>query len=259
MALNPLLICALALALVSLAGCAKKDPRPMRTEPWLAHPSAIVSETDANAPPLLALYALREPSRVRVEVPGPHGVIRGTVTRITGELRLDPRHLTGSKARVRADLDSLSFESADGQADPALAAAARSALELPSASDALRYATFELSALEELSPPESESASAVDAALPFTRRARAMAVGELLLHGFRATRRAALDAQFRFDSDRDLPDTVLIRTRTPLVVSLETHAIRTLPVRSDSKLHAGTGQRARDPIVTIEFYWTKSN
>jgi hypothetical protein len=161
--------------------------------------------------------------------------------------------LAQSHADVRADLNSLELsEPAGGE----LLARVRSALELSAAPSSSATTRFELTALEDVSPPALELTPGAPPGPPFTRRARATAVGELLLHGFRVLRRVAVEAEFGFTDPGHAPSTVVIRTRTPFVVSLETHAIQT-PEAAHQRRHPGAPARPPEALVSIELYGTK--
>jgi hypothetical protein len=256
--LNHLVRIALCLSLLSAAACAKKEPKPLRTEPWLAHPPPG-SEAKGDAGTKAIHYAITAQSLVRFELPSRRGVVRGTVRRVSGEFDLDPGDLSRSRGQVRADLTSLSLQSTAESDGAALLARALSALELSDAGPSSESASFELTALEDLSAPGLEPAPETDAATPFTRRLRATAVGNFLLHGFRVVRRAPLEAEFGFAGDRQLPDTVMIRSRAPFVVSLEMHALRVLDHEGRVKAGSGPASQAREVRVSVELCGKKLN
>lgn len=246
----------IVLALVCLTGCAKKEPKPLRTEPWLAHPapsaSAALDGGDAALP--ITRYTLSEQSVIRLEVPSKLGALRGTLSRVSGELRVVLGDLSQSRGQVRADLSSLRFEGPDANDANARA---RAALELLDAGTG-PSASFDLSELSDVSPAQLEPAPESDAGRPFTRRTRLNAVGNLLLHGFRVVRRAAVEVEFGFDSDRSVPARLMIRSRTPFVVSLETHAIRALRPESERKPKAKAASLVDEIRVSVELYGTIS-
>jgi hypothetical protein len=246
-------------ALLLLSACAKKEAKPLHTEPWLAHPPAsAAASSDAGAP--AARYALTAQSQIHFELPSKRGTLHGNLTRISGELSLTPTDLEHSHGQVQVDLSSLTL-SEDGNADTsALLTRARSALGLTdSAADASSpvNASFELSSLEDVTPAQLEPAPDSEAGSPFTRKARATAVGDLLLHGFRVVRRAPLEAEFGFASDRRLPATISIRSRAPFVISLETHEIRARDLDTGKKPSKGATAHAREARVSIELYGRK--
>jgi len=256
--LNQLVSSTLCVLFLCAVGCAKKDPRPMRTEPWLAQPSASAATSSDAARPLTR-YALSERSVIRFEVPIKRGSLSGELTRVAGDLELDLADLTRSRGSVRADLDSLVIHAASRAIEAALLERARLALELaPDAGGPTAIASFELTALEDASPTQIEPSPERDADAPFTRRARGTAVGNLLLHGFRLTRRAPLEVEFGFGRDRLVPRNVVIRSRTPFVISLETHGIHASAAEGDAtKAHPSGPSAAREARVSVELYGTK--
>jgi hypothetical protein len=247
-------------ALLLLASaCAKKEVKPLHTEPWLAHPPAsAAASSDAGLP--AARYVLSEQSQIHFELPSRRGTLRGSLTRVTGEVSLTPSDLEHSHGQVQVDLSSLTLGE-DGKADPSeWLARARNALGLnDAAGDASSpvTASFELGSLEDVAPAQLEPAPDSDAGTLFTRKARAIAVGNLLLHGFRVLRRAPLEAEFGFTADRKVPATVSIRSRAPFVVSLETHEIRVRDLDTGKKLAKGAAGHAREVRVSVELYGRK--
>ena len=253
------------LLLLCAASCAKKEPKPLRTEPWLAHPPA---RANANASGDAALartrYALGEGSVIRFELPTKRGTLSGSLGRVSGELSVELSDLAQTRGQVRADLGSLIIHSttAAEASDTVLLERARAALELsPDAHARAVFASFDLTSVEDASPAQVEAApehfAAAPSLPPFSREVRFTAVGNLLLHGFRVVRRAALSAEFGFVGDRQVPRTVLIRSRSPFVVSLETHAIVALAPDSLGKGPAKAPMQAREVRVSVELYGTK--
>lgn len=255
-----------------LMGCAKKEPKPMRTEPWLAQPSARASASGAAALPTTR-YALGPDSVIRFEIPTKQGPLSGSLTRVSGEFDVDLSNLSQSRGSVRAELASLEIHTKSGAAgnDSALLERARVALELSSdASAPPAFASFELTSVEDASPTfidplrdprPREAGHERDASTSssFSRHARLTAVGDLLLHGFRVVRRVPLTAEFGFTADGGTPQTLVIRSRAPFVVSLETHAIVALLPESRTKVPGSAPAAAREAHVTLEFYGTKSD
>ena len=252
-------VAAIGLLLLCAAGCAKKEPKPLRTEPWLAHPPARASASESGDAALpLTRYVLGEGSVIRFELPTKRGTLSGNITRVSGELNVDLSDLTHSRGLVRADLGSLTIHAGTEVSDAVLLERARAALELSGDAHApATIASFELTSVEDVSPAQVEPAPERDAGSPFSRQSRFTALGNLLLHGFRVARRVPLSAEFGFVGDRQVPRSVLIRSRSPFVISLETHAIVALAHESVAKAPATAPVRARDVRVTIELYGTK--
>jgi len=88
---------------------------------------------------------------------------------------------------------------------------------------------------------------------------RATAEGNFLLNGFRVLKREPLEAEFGFANDLSVPATVLIRSRAPLVVSLETHEIHLRdPAGSGAERRRGRpAPSPRDVRISVELYGTK--
>jgi len=258
--LNRLASITLGLLLLCAAGCAKKEPKPLRTEPWLAHPPARASASGDAALPLTR-YVLGDRSVIRFDIATKRGALSGSVTRVSGELRVDLADLTQSRGMIRADLDSLSIHAGSGDGDTALLARARAALELSSDPRApVAFASFDLTSVESDSPTQPAQIGPLskrDAGSPLSRRARVTAIGNLLLHGFRVTRRAPLEAEFAYADGQEVPNSVLIRSRSPFVISLETHGIVALASESGGKGPAATPAQAREVRVSVELYGTK--
>jgi hypothetical protein len=246
-------------ALLLLSACAKKEVKPLHTEPWLAHPPASAAANSDAGPPATH-YAITEQSQIHFELPSKRGALHGSLSRVSGELSLTPSDLEHSHGHVQVDLSSLALGE-DGNGDTSeLLTRARSALGLTdAAADAGSpvTASFELSALEDVAPAQIEPAPDSDAGAPFVRKARATAVGDLLLHGFRVVRRAPLEAEFGFSADRRVPATILIRSRAPFVISLETHEIRVRDLDVSKKPAKGASAHAREVRVSVELYGRK--
>jgi hypothetical protein len=242
--------------LLAATGCAKKESKPLRTEHWLAHPPASAS---GDAGLSLTRYALGERSVIHFELPTKRGALHGTITRVSGELQVDLSDLSHSRGSVRAELGSLNIQAAGTeQNDAALLARARAALELsPDANAPVVFASFDVTSVEDATPAQIAPAPDADSGTPFSRRARVTAVGNLLLHGFRVPRRAPLSVEFGFAGDPRVPRSVLIRSHTPLVISLETHAIVALGHESSAKGPSAAKSPAREVRVSVELYGTK--
>ncbi len=247
-------------ALLLVSACAKKEAKPMRTEPWLAHPPASASASasasaDAGAP--VTDFLLTRQSLLRFEqLPHVRNAVKGTIASLSGELQIDLHDLSRVRGHVRADFRRLTLgevptdadgdSGADAGASSALLERLREALGRDSASVSSRY---EITAVEDASLSQLEPAPPGDA--PFVRKARGTAIGDLLLHGFRVSRRVPFDAEFGFGSDRQVPTTVVIRSRAPLVISLETHAVSIMG--PEIRPHAGPAA-VREVAVTVELY-----
>jgi hypothetical protein len=207
-------------------GCSKKVEPPRRTEPWLANPSASAGVDSPSGP--LRFDVLAE-SVVRFSVPTRRAKIGGSVPLASGNLELDVRDLSRSKASLTFDLtrlsvaaDSLPRELDLGGAEPNALALQWLELgaEVPSERrQQFSQARFELSALEDVTGNLELGSSKPSA------RVTATAVGSLLLHGFRAPVRTRVALQPLPSEAPGQPHRLSIRTVEPVVLSLAAHDI----------------------------------
>jgi hypothetical protein len=251
-------IVVLALALVAVACADKKSPKPVHTEPWLAHPPASAAITDAAVPSVR--YVLGPRSQIQFELSTKRGKVQGKLASVQGELRIALGALGQSRGELRADLASLSLDD-DSPSSAEWLARAKSALGLTDAGStaASPVASFEVTGLSDLSTEALEPPPARDGGGAPSRRVRATVEGNLLLNGFRVLKRAPLEAEFGFGRDGAAPSAVVIRSRAPLVVSLETHEIHLRePARAAVDRHRKQSPSApHDVRVSLELYGTK--
>jgi hypothetical protein len=214
------------LALLLSLACAKKAEPPRRTAPWRAQPSAS-SSTPREAGPLR--FRVLDESSIRFSVPTRRARPAGTLALQRGSIELDPRDLSRTKAaldfdltRLNVDADSLPAGAELGGAEPRVLALQW--LELGSGVPAERReqfskAHFELSAVEDVSGPLDLDAGKSGA------HVSAIAIGSLLLHGFRAPVRTRVQLQARRPAETDSPRRLTIRSLEPVVLSLAAHDI----------------------------------
>jgi len=252
---------AVIVGVLGALGCSPKKSKPVHSEPWLAHPPA-----SAQAAPDAAIattrYRLDERSVIRLELATKRGKVHGKLTRVHGEFEIALGALSQSRGQVQAELDSLALDGDDDANAADWLARAQSALGLADGGARVgALATFDVTALDDVSPEVIEPAHASDAGTTAPRRARAIADGDFLLHGFRVQKRAPLEAEFSFGSDLEVPAAVVIRSRGPLVVSLETHEIHLHGAenarKSGEKRRNRAAESGHDVRVSVELYGTK--
>ena len=211
---------ALTLALtLSACACSKKTPKPKHTEPWLAHPSASAGVPDASIASVA--FRLAAGSKLEFELKTKKARWQGQVPSLHGSLELSPANLAATRAHVEADLRTLSL---DGDASDASDTARRAlGLTADAGPGGAASAVFELGSLDDLASPSLLEAR-THGEPSGVRRVRATAVGELSLHGFRVSERVPVDAEVTLSPGGD-PISLVIRSRTPFVVSLVTHQI----------------------------------
>jgi polyisoprenoid-binding protein YceI len=239
-------IVALALLLaLPVLGCREKPKRVVRTEPWLA---PVVSASGASEAGKPLRYSIDQAS-VELELPARRGKPRGKLGRVEGSIDFDPVHLDRTRARLTADLLSLTMSSA-GEDDPTLLARAFDWLELGAERAPVdrardRYAVLNITALEAGATPEEAGKR---------RAARVVAHGDLTLHHFRVPVVLELEVELKSAEGAE-PATLLIRTRKPLVVSLVAHDILPRDARGallSNQLSAHENTVGREARVTAE-------
>lgn len=212
-----------ALALLSALACSKKpEEKPLRTEPWLATPSAEPSAAPITGP--LQLELLPD-SKVRFTLTGRRAKPSGSVPLASGSIELFPSELARSKATLAFDLERVELGADTLPQDAELSGASPNELalrwlELGSGVPAEqrkqhRHAVFELSAVE-------DGATALDLE-PSKRGARITVVGSVRLHGFRAPVRTRVELRAQRSEQGTLQ--IAIRSLEPVALSLVAHDI----------------------------------
>lgn len=232
---------AVLLALAALA-CRREAEQRDRTEPWAAPGVSTPASSRAATPGPRVRYTL-EQGKLSVELPARQGKPRGTATALRAELELDPSAPEKTTGVVELDVASLALF-ADGGDEPdtertkrALEWLGLGAQVSAEARDSGRKGAFFVRSLE----PRPTGTWLVR--------------GELALAGVRAPRTVEIGVSPAVDALAGGPERLLIRSITPLVVSLSTHDIRPrdqrgAPIPSDLEL---LGQRVgREARVTFE-------
>jgi len=239
---------------LALGACAKKSPKPIHTEPWLAHPPAsALAGIDAALP--TTRYVLAAPSLIRFELSAKRGKVQGRITKLSGELTVVLGALAQSRGQLRVDLSSIALDDEDANGATWLARV-QTALGGGDAG-AAPNATFDLTGFDDVSPEALEPARVADGGGP-PRKARGTAVGNLLLNGFRVQKREPLEVEFGFGSDRAVPASLTIRSRAPLFVSLETHELHLHePSENRERRRNRAALAPHDVRVTLELHAIK--
>jgi hypothetical protein len=198
----------LCLALAT-AACRREEKKPVRTEPWLAAAASL----SKDAPRAPSKYRVKR-GTATVELRVDQRPVRLLFDRIEGEIDVDFRSVDATYGRLRADLLSLRVEGAGAGVLDGLAERALASLELKTDtpdSEPERFAELTITALDR-------------GALGGSRRATLSAQGDLTLHRFRSPLVFEIEVELAAP-DAAVPDTLLIRTRRPLVVSLPAHGL----------------------------------
>lgn len=192
--------------LLATAACRREEKKAVRTEPWLAAAASL----SKDAPRAPTKYRVKRGSAT-VELRVDQRPVRLLFDRIVGEIDVDFRSVDATYGKLRADLLSLRVE---GAAQDGLVERALTSLELTADtpdSEPERFAELTITALDR-------------GALGGSRRATLNAQGDLTLHGFRSPLVFEIEVELA-GSDAAVPDTLLVRTRRPLLVSLPAHGL----------------------------------
>jgi len=216
---------ALMCLVLAASACRREEKKPVRTEPWLAAAASL----SAHAPAAPTKYRVRRGSAT-VELRMDQRPIRLRFERIEGEIDVDFRSANATHGKLRADLLSLAVDGAPDGSN--LAARALEALDLPPDtpdSEPDRFAELSITALDRGN-------------LGGSRRATLSVQGDLTLHRFRSP--VVFDIELELAApDAAVPDSLTVRTRRPMVVSLAAHGLG--PAGSRATAHPPTSPAPR--------------
>jgi len=218
--LGPLLLVAVT------AACHRAPPKPERTAPW----PASASPSSSNAPAALRrLHYKLGRADIGFELPAKHATPRGKLAHPRADLDVDLDDLSHTTGSIALDLTELTLSRADGTPDDAYTTRALEWLELGRAvaterRDIDRNVTFAISSLDAghlvAAPNGDRRVARRELESHWTVR------GELSLHGVRAPLTADVTLTLVPGVDpAGPPAELLIRSRKPLVVNLNTHDI----------------------------------
>jgi polyisoprenoid-binding protein YceI len=244
---------ALGCLAASWVACSRKEPKPDRTEPWLAASVAPSASAAAQGP---VEYTLGK-STIEFELPARRSTPRGRVRTARGQLVVDFSEPARSRGSVVADL--LSLELADPASDADGTAQALAWLELGAdvAADLRetgRDATFELGSMTAASPARAAGTR------PGSRPGEWLIEGSLSLHGVRAPKTSEISIELGDDAAGP-PQQLVIRSRKPLVVSLSTHDVRPRDSRGNALSREPSTREdslAREARVTFELVFVRT-
>jgi hypothetical protein len=231
-----------------LFGCSKPEPAPAeRTEPWPAQPVASA----AGRAEQRVRFELDERCELGLELPAKEETPRGKLRVARGELEIDLMNLAQSRGTIELDVGSVVMDQDRDAGGEDWSAEARAWLEIgdnrPEAErERLRWATFAISEISELSAPAAHSGKrqalgpadsagtdpadlADSAPVGEQRSVTARVSGALSLHGFRVERQLRARAIFRYDAPAvpgAVPSALRLELVRSLPVSLESHDIK---------------------------------
>lgn len=224
----------LSVAILGL-GCRKEEKPQVRTEPW----AAPRVSTSSSAPLGAGIRYVLDRGSVQIDLGTKARRTTARIDRVEGSLDLDPVRLERTRGSVRFDLLGMSlFGAGETEEDPSLTLRALGALDLtperPSEErERVRFAEVRVVGFD--------LPSAAEAAGRRSDKAALRAFIELTLHRFRVPHTVDLQVEWVSDADGG-PETLSVRTRRPLVISLVAHDI--LPKEKD-------GSTSSDPTRSM--------
>jgi hypothetical protein len=220
--------------LLSLAACRRAEKRVLRTEPWLASASASAS---AGRGVGSARYTVSR-GKITIDLRVDGRPTQATLSRVEGSLDIDFRDPARTRAKLSADLMSLTVE--NGENDEA----------------ELRTRALERLGVTEQSAESDRRVELLLTAVepgPATRRGgSAAAQAELTLHRFRVPLLLELELELGAD-DAGVPGMITVRTRRPFVVSLSAHGLASeAPSARTTPFFSPRPTLARDARISAE-------
>lgn len=207
-------------------GCHRAPKKPDRTAPW----PASASPSASSAPLLRRLHYGLERGDVSFELPARHAVPRGKLPHPRGDLDVDLDDLSRTTGNVAFDLRQLLMARAGDAGDTTDTSRALAWLELGHgvSEEKRSFAANANFVIESLDAGHLVSAPNGDRAVSRRELESHWTVrGDLSLHGVRAPVTAEVTLSLVPGPDPAAPPVQLvIRSRRPLVVSLNTHDIR---------------------------------
>jgi hypothetical protein len=233
MATRQVAVCSFAVASVALAvagGCSKKDEAPLA-------PSASALATSA---PVASSwhYAVDPKSTTQVDMPGVKEHIKGDTSAAAGTLDVFPKDLSQSRGLVRIDLATFSTHTFGSDDDAAQTKHARTWLEVAmgesgdKTNEAMRYADLAIRSIDGLSATDLSTVAPVKGAGDGADDVRTVSMtvhGELLIHGHKVPKDAAVDVAFHYPTGAaadSQPARLEIKSKQPLRVVLKEHDVR---------------------------------
>ncbi len=218
---------ALAAVVLSLgAACSKKG------EVGLA-PAASSLAASTSAPTTMAWrFAVDARTTTHVDMPGIKEHIQGDTTAASGTLDVVAKNLAQSRGAVRVDLLTFATHTFGNEKDVTQTKHARTWLEVQvdeKVNEGLRWAEFAIRSIDGLSASDLTTVAAVKDADGEARTVTMTAHGDLLIHGHKVQRDAAVDVTFHYPAGAPAdakPARLEIKSRQPMRVVLKEHDVR---------------------------------
>jgi hypothetical protein len=222
----------LSLAVLAQIGC---DDKKTQLAPVA---SSLASSTPLPPGATVKKFMLDGASKASIEMEAPKEKIKANATGGTGVLDIDVANLLASRGEVKMDLSTLTTHTfPDEEKNSAQTTHARTWLEVADGEDgkldekvkeANRYAVYAIRSVENVSAPDLTKVSPTKEGNDDARTVTLTTKGELLIHGHKIDRTAALEVKFLYDAGAapDKPKAILVKSKTPFHVVLAEHDVK---------------------------------
>jgi hypothetical protein len=199
--------------------------------------SASALAPSVAAPTSMALKLKVDPAgHTEIDMPGPNEHIKAETTAAMGNVDLDLMNIPATRGEIKVDLQSLNLKTFDDAAkNKSQTEHAQTWLEAasklkPEVVAANRYAVFAIRSVENASIVDLTKAPlAPGKDGKMEKKLTATVKGDFLIHQLKKDKSVDVDITFVYPAGakpEDKPESVLIKTKSPLVVTLEEHDIK---------------------------------
>jgi hypothetical protein len=171
-----------------------------------------------------------------IDMPGPNEHIKAETTGSMGSVDVDLMNIPATRGEIKVDLQSLNLKTFDDAAkNKSQTEHAQTWLEAapklkPDVVEANRYAVFAIRSVDNASVVDlTKTALAPGKDGKLEKKVTATVKGELLVHGHKKDKAVDVDITFVYPAGAkpaDKPESMVIKTKSPLVITLDEHEIK---------------------------------
>jgi len=220
-------------ACISLAAvaCSKKDDDAPKLAPSAS--GLAVSKPPPTA--MVAKYAIAADGKTHIDGPAPAEHLKADTTASGGTIEVDLMNLANSRGEVKIDLLSLKTHTFDSEAqDTKQTKDSAGWLEVGDSAPAAaretnRWAVYSIRSIDGLSAPDVTKVAPTTQGGEDIRTVSLTSHGELLLHGHKADKEAALEVRFHYPAGAPAeghPASIEIVTKSPLKITIADHDVK---------------------------------
>jgi hypothetical protein len=201
----------------------------------LAPSASALAKSVAAPSSKLVKMTIDAKGKTSIDMPGPNEHITADTSAAGGNVDVDLMNVPNTRGEIKVDLQTLETHTFGNEDDKAQTEHARTWLEAapklaPDVVAANRYAVFAIRTVENASIVDLTKAPlAPGADGKQEKKVTATVKGEFLVHGHKVDKSVDVDVTFVYPPNAkidDVPERVLIKSKTPLVVTLDEHDIK---------------------------------